>query len=178
MSEKDRQDTTEEDIFSSFDEEVSKEEVEAGKLPEEDKGLYESLDPYWDIPPPEIKKKGVSEQQKRRIEMNRLLLRVDQLLASDPYFDIKSPVDEKEPVNLEKGEDEEEEIEIEQGASPKASPFKFAVIPLSGRLRTAIDGTQLGEGDMQVMSNLRYGRKSPKSVAGMTKINSNIFYSG
>ncbi len=178
MNEKDRQDSTEQDIFSSFDEEVSKEEVEAGKLPEEDKGVYESLDPYWDIPPPEIKKKGISEQQKRRMELARIRLQVDQMLASDPYFDIKSPIDEKEPVNKEKGEDEEEEIEIEQDATPKASPFKFATIPLSGRLRTAIDGTQLGEGDMQVMSNLRYGRKSPKSVTGMTKINSNIFYSG
>ncbi len=49
--------------------------------------------------------------------------------------------------------------------------FKRANVPLSGKLRTAIDGTMLGEGDFQVLKNMRYGEFAPKSVSGMTKIN-------
>ena len=52
--------------------------------------------------------------------------------------------------------------------------LKYADIPLSGRLRMAIDGTELEEGDFQVLKNMRYGEITPKSVTGMTKINSSV----
>ena len=261
----------EEDVFSSFGEEVSQEEKEIEKLPESEKARFESLDPYWDVPLPVVQKKGISEQQRRRIELSKIREKIDQLLKSDPYFDIKSPLDEKELANIsnEENEDvfstfggeiskeeiekeelseetkdkyqssdsywdvpspiikrreisqqqqeriqeakkrdqinrqldadpyfgipspfdenepididpdnEEEEIGVERLPSAKASPFQFAAISLTGRLHTSIDGSQLGEGDMQILKNLRYGRKSPKSISGMTKINSSIFYSG
>ncbi len=52
--------------------------------------------------------------------------------------------------------------------------LKYADIPLNGRLRMAIDGTELGEGDFQVLKNMRYGEITPKSVTGMTKINTSV----
>lgn len=45
-------------------------------------------------------------------------------------------------------------------------------IPLTGRWRTSVDGTQLEEGDFQVLSNMRYTNAGIRSVSGMTKINS------
>lgn len=53
-------------------------------------------------------------------------------------------------------------------------PYQYVNIPLSGRLRTSVDGTELGEGDFQVLKNMRYGKATPKSVAGMTKISNTI----
>ena len=52
--------------------------------------------------------------------------------------------------------------------------YKYLNIPLSGRLRKNTDGTQLGEGDFQTLTNMRYGELSPKSIAGMTKINTSV----
>ncbi len=52
--------------------------------------------------------------------------------------------------------------------------LKYADVPLSGRLRTAIDGTELEEGDFQVLKNMRYGEITPKSVTGMTQINTAV----
>ncbi len=54
------------------------------------------------------------------------------------------------------------------------TPFKWLQIPLSGRLRTAIDGTMLEEGDFQTLKNMRYGERTPRSISGMTKINTTI----
>ena len=48
--------------------------------------------------------------------------------------------------------------------------LKYAQIPLSGKWRPAIDGTELGEGDFQTLTNMRYGEITPKSITGMTKI--------
>lgn len=45
-------------------------------------------------------------------------------------------------------------------------------IPLTGRWRTSVDGTQLSEGDFQVLTNMRYTNAGIRSVSGMTKINS------
>lgn len=45
-------------------------------------------------------------------------------------------------------------------------------IPLTGRWRTSVDGTQLSEGDFQTLSNMRYTNAGIRSVSGMTKINS------
>ncbi|OHB71477.1 MAG: hypothetical protein A2W23_03100 [Planctomycetes bacterium RBG_16_43_13] len=44
-------------------------------------------------------------------------------------------------------------------------------IPLTGRWRTSVDGTQLSEGDFQVLTNMRYTNAGIRSVSGMTKIN-------
>ena len=52
--------------------------------------------------------------------------------------------------------------------------YKHANLPLSGRWRPALDGTELDEGDFQTLTNMRYGEKTPKSVTGMTKINSSV----
>src|SRR3989337_2066811 len=57
-------------------------------------------------------------------------------------------------------------------AKDKDDQGKYVNIPLSGRWRTAIDGTMLSEGDFQVLKNMRYGEVAPKSISGMTKINS------
>jgi len=51
--------------------------------------------------------------------------------------------------------------------------IKYIQIPLTGRWRPAVDGTELGEGDFQVLTNMRYEEVTPKSVSGMTKINAN-----
>lgn len=50
-------------------------------------------------------------------------------------------------------------------------------IPLTGKLITSRDGTELGEGDFQVLKNMRYGDRSPSSVSGHTKINTSIINS-
>ena len=50
-------------------------------------------------------------------------------------------------------------------------PLKSENIELTGRLITAVDGTQLGKGDFQSLSNMRYTDKSVQSVKGNTKIN-------
>jgi len=57
-------------------------------------------------------------------------------------------------------------------------PDQDETIPLGGRLITALDSKKIGEGNFQTLKNMRYGMKSPKSVTGMTKINTegNIFY--
>ena len=51
---------------------------------------------------------------------------------------------------------------------------KYLNLPLNGKLITSIDGTELGEGDFQVLKNMRYGTISPSSISGMTKINSAV----
>ena len=51
-------------------------------------------------------------------------------------------------------------------------PLKYVDIPLTGRWRPSVDGTELTEGDFQTLTNMRYGEVTPKSVRGMTKINS------
>ena len=51
---------------------------------------------------------------------------------------------------------------------------EYVNIPLTGKLNTAVDGTELGKGDFQVLKNMRYGGVTPKSIGGMTKINSSI----
>ncbi len=56
-------------------------------------------------------------------------------------------------------------------ADKSKEDLKHLNIPLSGKLRTAPDGTQLGPGDFKVLENMRYGELSPKSVSGMDKIN-------
>ncbi len=58
--------------------------------------------------------------------------------------------------------------------SLKDQPYQYANIPLNGRLRTAIDGSELGAGDFQILKNMRYGEVTPKSVGGMTKITSSV----
>lgn len=59
-------------------------------------------------------------------------------------------------------------------AESKDNEFKHLNIPLNGKLRTSIDGTQLGPGDFQVLKNMRYGELSPKSITGMTQINTSL----
>ena len=72
-----------------------------------------------------------------------------------------------------------EEIPIpESKDKPEDRLFQYVNLPLSGKLITSIDGTQLGEGDFQILKNMRYGERGPKTVTGMTKINTSIFYSG
>src|SRR5512139_2479830 len=53
-------------------------------------------------------------------------------------------------------------------------PLQPYNLPLNGRLRTAPDGCQLGEGDFKTLKNMRYGELSPKSISGMTKIDTNV----
>jgi hypothetical protein len=55
--------------------------------------------------------------------------------------------------------------------APKDDELKFIPIPLNGKWIPAADGTELGQGDFQVLTNMRYGKIAPKSIAGMTKIN-------
>ncbi len=47
-------------------------------------------------------------------------------------------------------------------------------LPLNGKLITSVDGSQLSEGDFQILKNMRYGELSPRSIAGMTKINTAV----
>lgn len=51
-------------------------------------------------------------------------------------------------------------------------PLRQLPIPLSGKCRTSVDPAQLAEGEFQQLTNMRYGQVSPKSIGGMTKINS------
>lgn len=91
---------------------------------------------------------------------------------------LKSPKKEVEEQEL-KLNAEFEEISIPQPKGrPEDRPFQYVNLPLSGKLITSIDGTQLGEGDFQTLKNMRYGERGPKTVIGMTKINTSIFYSG
>jgi hypothetical protein len=55
---------------------------------------------------------------------------------------------------------------------PHYEELKFIPIPLNGKWIPAADGTELGQGDFQVLTNMRYGEVAPKTVAGMTKVNS------
>jgi hypothetical protein len=54
---------------------------------------------------------------------------------------------------------------------PEKSILKYVNIPLNGKLVTSMDGSSLAEGDFQVLKNMRYGDITPKSITGMTKIN-------
>ncbi len=89
--------------------------------------------------------------------------RMDQMLI-DPYADIPSPLEKKKQTGN--------------------SPFQFLSIPLDGKLITEIDGTQIiemdgeriKEGNFQVLQNMRYGELSPKSISGMTKVNTSTIY--
>mgnify|MGYP001610228000 CR=1 FL=1 len=47
-------------------------------------------------------------------------------------------------------------------------------ILFTGKLKTAIDGTTLQQGDFQVLKNMRYGETYPRSISGMTKINTTV----
>ena len=49
--------------------------------------------------------------------------------------------------------------------------LKPTVIPVSGKLITSKDPLTLGQGDFQELTNMRYKRKNPISVMGMTKLN-------
>src|SRR4030042_6826073 len=59
-------------------------------------------------------------------------------------------------------------------STPKVGDIKYANIPLSGKLVTSIDGSSLAEGDFQILKNMRYGDITPKSISGMTKINTSV----
>lgn len=61
---------------------------------------------------------------------------------------------------------------MSNGQSDK--PYEWAEIPLTGKCRPAEDGTRLGEGDFQILRNMRYGVVCPKSIGGMTKINTSV----
>ncbi len=50
-------------------------------------------------------------------------------------------------------------------------PLKPLNIPLTGKLKTSVDGSQLSEGDFQVLENMRHTNAGLKSIGGMTKIN-------
>jgi hypothetical protein len=50
-------------------------------------------------------------------------------------------------------------------------PFKKNVITLDGKLITSEDPLVIGKNNFRSIVNMRYGNASPKSVAGMTKIN-------
>lgn len=51
-------------------------------------------------------------------------------------------------------------------------PLKLFQVPLSGKWRPKIDGTQMGEGDFQTLTNMRYtDAPGIRSISGMTKIN-------
>jgi len=52
--------------------------------------------------------------------------------------------------------------------------FEYEVIPLNGKWRPSLDGTQMENGDFQTLSNMRYTDASIKSITGMTKINTNV----
>ncbi|MFH1147221.1 MAG: LamG domain-containing protein [Pseudomonadota bacterium] len=52
-------------------------------------------------------------------------------------------------------------------------PFKKMVLPLSGKLITAEDPLVVGK-NFRTLTNMRHGDAAPKSIGGMTKINTNI----
>lgn len=52
-----------------------------------------------------------------------------------------------------------------------ASVKEPLALPLTGRLITGIDGTQIGLDNFQVLKNMRYSKFGIKSISGMTKIN-------
>src|SRR3972149_8388383 len=54
-----------------------------------------------------------------------------------------------------------------------AGEMQVREIPLNGRLRTNVDPSTLGPSDFQTLKNMRYGKTSPKGIAGQTKINTN-----
>jgi hypothetical protein len=56
-------------------------------------------------------------------------------------------------------------------------PLKVVPIPLTGKLNTAEDPSTLGKGDFSQLVNMRYGELNPKSVSGMTKINTSVINS-
>lgn len=51
-------------------------------------------------------------------------------------------------------------------------PFTQGNIETTGRLITAVDPTQLGRGDFQLLSNMRYIPRGIRSIKGMTRFNS------
>lgn len=51
-------------------------------------------------------------------------------------------------------------------------PLQAHSIPLKGRLITSVDATELGQGDFQSLSNMRYTQTGIVSIKGMSKINS------
>lgn len=53
-------------------------------------------------------------------------------------------------------------------------PLKPLNIPLTGKLKTSVDGSQLSEGDFQELQNMRYTNAGLKSIGGMTKINTSV----
>ncbi len=63
------------------------------------------------------------------------------------------------------------EVSIPASQIPNDVKLKKEVIPLSGKLMTAENPVVVGKNFRQ-LTNMRYGDASPKSIAGMTKINS------
>ena len=49
-------------------------------------------------------------------------------------------------------------------------PWLKTMIPLSGKLITAEDPLIIGK-NFKILTNMRYGDASPKTITGMTKIN-------
>jgi hypothetical protein len=49
-------------------------------------------------------------------------------------------------------------------------PVQVRMVPLNGKLVTAEDPLIIGQ-NFRTLINMRYGDSSPKSIAGMTKIN-------
>ncbi len=56
-------------------------------------------------------------------------------------------------------------------AGPTSPEYLVREIPLNGRLRTNVDPATIGPSDFQTLKNMRYGKTSPKGIAGQTKIN-------
>lgn len=58
-------------------------------------------------------------------------------------------------------------------ADKAGSPSTAITIPLNGRLITALQGSEIGQGNFQVQKNMRPSPTVPKGTAGMTKITTN-----
>ena len=53
----------------------------------------------------------------------------------------------------------------------QGEPTKKAILALNGKLITAEDPMVIGK-NFRTLDNMRYGDQSPKTIGGMTKINS------
>jgi hypothetical protein len=60
---------------------------------------------------------------------------------------------------------------LQQIPEAQNEPFRKNVVTLDGKLITSEDPLAIGKNNFRTLVNMRYGNASPKSVAGMTKIN-------
>ena len=109
------------------------------------------------------------------LTVNLVPLRPVQAVPNEPDTVIQTPKAVLPPVQAVQNEPDADYtiplVGLKELPALQDEPLRKLVVPLTGKLITAEDPVVVGQ-NFRTLINMRYGDKAPKSIGGMTKINS------